>query len=185
MLHKLIALSTMGLGASLLKSFAVHDDDDGLGIIELESNLSDVEKPLELPAGLYTGEVQDVQIGTSQKGNRYFQVKFVVPPSEIGADVADQFEDGAALFYNRVIVPEGRDRRALFNLRKFMEALGLDSNTTQVDPNEWMGRQARLKIVTEKYQGEERAQIKSVENAEAKPAKTAAPAAGGRGRSRK
>lgn len=184
MLHKMIMLSAFGLGASLLKS-AVNHEDEGLGIIELEQNLSDVEKPPELPAGLYTGEVQDVQIGTSQKGNRYFNVKFVVPPSEISADLAENFEDGAALYYNRVIVPDGKDRRALFNLRKFIEALGIDSNITQIDPNEWMGRQARLKVVHETYQGETRAQIKSIESAEAKPAKAAAAPTRAAGRGRK
>lgn len=183
MLHKMIMLNAFALGGSMLKS-AVNWDDEGLGIIELEQNLADVEKPLELPAGLYVGEVQDVQISTSQKGNRYFNVKFVVPPTEIGADVADQFEDGAALYYNRVVIPDGKDRRQMFNLRKFIEALGMDSNITAIDPNEWMGRQARLKVVHETYQGETRAQIKSIESAEAKPAKAAPAAAarGGRGR---
>lgn len=185
---KALFLAGSGLGSLMTASIAfAPSDDEGLGIIELDQNLSDVEKPLELPAGLYTGEIQDVQIGTSQKGNRYFAIKFVVPNTEIAADIADQFEDGAALFYNRIIVPDGKDRRALFNLRKFLEAIGIDSNTTQIDPNEWMGRQARLKVVTEKYQGEERAQIKSVESAEAGGskgggAKPAAARGGARGR---
>lgn len=185
MLHKMIQLTQAGLGFSLLKSFVRFDDDD-MGIIELETSLSDVEKPLDLPAGLYEAEVQDVQIATSNKGNRYFAVKFVVPPDQIGADVADQFEDGAALYWNRVVVPTGKDRRALFNLRKFMEALGMDTNTAQVDPNEWMGRRARLKVVHTTYQGETRAEIKAVESAEgSKPAAKAAPAAAARGRGRK
>jgi hypothetical protein len=176
-----------GLGFSLLKGIVAHEGDDELGILELESSLSDVEKPLELPAGLYEGEVQDVTIGTSKAGNKYYAVSFVVSPDQIGADVADQFEDGAKLFWNRVVVPSGRDRRALFNLRKFIEALGIDSNTTQIDPNDWMGRKARLKVVHSTYQGETRAEIKAVESAEGSAPKTkaaAAPAAA-RGRSRK
>lgn len=165
------------LGGSMFAASVLRMPEEELGIIELDSNLADVEKPMELPAGLYTGEVQDVQIGTSQKGNRYFQVKFVIAPDQIAADIADNFEDGASLYYNRVIVPDGKDRRALFNLRKFIEALGIDANTNTVDPNEWMGRQARLKIVTETYQGEARAQIKSVESAEGKAAAKAKAAA--------
>lgn len=185
MLHKMIQLSTMGLGFSLLKSF-VRFDDEELGIIELESSLSDVEKPLELPAGLYEGEIQDVQIATSTKGNRYFAVQFVIAPDQIGADVADQFEDGAKLYWNRVVVPSGKDRRALFNLRKFVEAIGIDSNTAQVDPNEWMGRKARLKVAHSTYQGETRAEIKSVESAEGRaPTKTAAASAPAARRGRK
>lgn len=157
-------------------------DEEGLGIIELEQNLADVEKPLELPAGLYVGEIQDVQLGISQKGNKYFNVKFVVPTEEISADLHDQFEDGAALYYNRVIVPDGKDRRALFNLRKFLEAIGIDTATTSIDPNEWMGCRARLKVTQETWQGETRAQIKSVESAEAAPAPKAPAKASARAR---
>src|SRR4051794_19516342 len=98
------------------------DSNEPIGIIELDGNLGDAEKPPILPAGNYTGEIQDVQIPTSQKGNRYFAVKFVIPVDEIPADLADQFEDGAAMFWNRVVVPDGKDKRALYNLRKFVEA---------------------------------------------------------------
>lgn len=159
----------------------MSDENNELGLIELDMNLSDVEKPAELPAGLYVGEIQDVQKGTSQKGNEYFAIKFVIPNNEVPAELAEQFEDGATLYYNRLVVPSGRDRRALFNLRKFLEAIGIESNTTTIDPNEWMGRQARLKVVMGKWQGEDRAEIKSIESAEAprmapKAATAAAPA---------
>jgi hypothetical protein len=142
------------------------DEEETLGLIELDQNLADVEKPPELPAGNYTGEIQDVQIGTSQKGNRYFGVKFVIPNDEIPAEIAEHFEDGAILYWNRVIVPDGKDRRALYNLRRFLEAIGLNTATTTVDPNEWMGCKARLKIVSGSWQGEPRAEIKSIESAE-------------------
>lgn len=186
MLNKMLMNARHGLGFSLLATAVCHDDEE-LGIIELEASLSDVEKPIELPAGLYEAEIQDVTIATSTKGNRYFAVSFMVAPDQIGADVADQFEDGAKLFYNRVVVPSGKDRRQLFNLRKFIEAIGIDSNTSQIDPNEWMGRKARLKVVHTTYQGETRAEIKAVESAEGTAAKTtkAAPAAAARGRARK
>jgi hypothetical protein len=143
-------------------------DEETIGVIELEANLSDVEKPPELPPGKYVGEVQDVQVQTSGKGNQYFAIKFVVPPSEIPADVAEHYDDGAILYWNRNIVPNGKDRRALFNLRKLIEALGLNANTSTVDPNEWMGQRAKLNIVHGKWQGENRAEIKSLEPAEVK-----------------
>lgn len=152
---------------------APASDDDVLSVIELDESLADVEKPIELPASIYTGEVQDVQVQDSQKGNRYFAIKFVIPPEEIAADIRDEFPDGAVLYWNRNIVPSAKDRRAKFNLRKLIEALGLDSNTSTIDPNEWMGCKARLRVVMGKYQGEERAEIKSVD-----PAERAAPARG-------
>jgi hypothetical protein len=163
-------------------------NDEPMGIIELEENLADVEKPKEIPPGKYVGEVQDVQEKASAAGNSYFAVQFRILPEELPADVAEQYEDGAVLFWNRIIKPRGRsDRRALFNLRKFVEALGLDPNTTSIDPNDWMGRQARLMVRMGSYQGEQRAEIGSVEAAEAKPAPSRAaaktkPAAAGRNR---
>lgn len=191
-MHRFIMATRYMASASLLGVFgAVHDDEDGetLGLIELDTSLSDVEKPKELPPGNYTGEIQDVQMGTSQKGNSYFNIKFVISPSEIPADMQDDFEDGCALYYNRIIVPKKGDRRALFNLKNFIEKLGLDTNTTQIDPNEWMGQSARLKVVHGTWQGEKRAEIKSIESAEAPSGKKKAvveekapPARGARGR---
>jgi len=146
-------------------------NDEPMGIIELDENLADVEKPKDVPPGKYTGEVQDVTEATSAKGNTYYGIQFRIPPDELPADIADQYEEGAVLYYNRIIRPRGpSDRRALFNLRRFIEALGLDANTTTIDPNDWMGRQARLIVRTGKYNNEERAEIASVEAAEAKPA---------------
>jgi hypothetical protein len=161
--------------------------DEPMGLIELDENLADVEKPKEIPPGKYLGEVQDVQEKASAAGNTYFAVQFRVPPDELPADVAEQYEDGAVLFWNRIIKPRGRsDRRALFNLRRFIEALGLDPNTTTIDPNDWMGRQARLMVRMGKYQGEERAEIASVEAGEVKAPPRgnakAKPAAAGRNR---
>lgn len=183
-MHKLIVASRFALSSSLLSLMAVRmaADDDGetLGLIELDDNLADAEKPPELPPGNYTGEIQDVQMATSQKGNEYFAIAFKIPPSEIPADLQDDFEDGATLYYNRLVKPTKGDRRALFNLKNFIEKIGLDTNTTTIDPNQWMGQTARLKIVHEKYQGESRAQIKSVESAEggsSKPSSTKAAAA--------
>lgn len=154
------------------------DNNEPLGIIELDDNLADVEKPAEIPAGVYTAEVQGVETPTSQKGNKYFAIKLVVPPDELPADIRDDFEDGAVLYWNRNVVPNGRDRRALFNLRKLVEAMGLDSAVNQIDPNEWMGRKVRIRVVMGKWQGEDRAEIRAIEAAE-----RAAPARGaGKGR---
>ena len=148
--------------------------EEQIGILELEDNLADVEKPPEVSAGPYEAEIQDVQEGTSGKGNTYYAIKFVIPSDQLPADIAEHYEDGAVLYYNRIVKPEKGNRRALFNLRKFIEAIGLDSNTTTIDPNEWMGQKARIHVVMGKWQGEERAEIKSIEAAEAK----AAPARG-------
>lgn len=159
-----------------------REQNEELGILELDANLAEVEKPPELPPGQYKGEVQDVQIQDSQKGNRYFAIKFVIPVDELPADMQEHYEDGATLYWNRQIVPNGRDRRALFSLKSLIESLGLDSNTTQVDPNEWMGCQALLRVKSSKYQGQVRAEISALEPVDDAPvaatrSRQAAPAA--------
>lgn len=156
-------------------------EQEELGVIEFEQNLSEVEKPPLIAAGKYTGEVQDVQVQVSAgKGNRYYAIKVVIPADEIAADIREHYEEGVALYWNRQLVPDGKDRRSLFNLRKMIEAFGLNSNTTSVDPNEWMGCKVRLNVGHSQYNGEDRAEIKSLEPASAK---AAAPAAG-RGKKR-
>ena len=151
----------------------MQNEDEELSVITLEENLSDIEKPPEIPAGRYVGEVQGVEIKVSQgRGNRYFAIKFIVPTDQLPSDFAEHYEDGAVFFWNRNLVPNGKDRRALYNMRKLIEAFGLPSNTSSVDPNDWMGCRARLNIVHDRYQGETRAQIKSIEPAETVTART-------------
>lgn len=150
-------------------------DGEPMGIIELEDNLDDVEKPPEVPAGMYLAEIQDVQKKTSGKGNEYFSIKFVIPQEELPATIREGFEDGATFYWNRQLVPKGKDRRALYNLKLFMGAIGLDTNVTSIDPSEWMGAQARLRVVMGTYQGTARAEVRSVEPAEAAPRQAAKP----------
>lgn len=145
-----------------------------LSIVELEENLADVERPPDVPPGVYTGEVQDVQVLVSAKGNKYFAIRFVIPPDELPADIREHYEDGAVLYWNRQIVPGAGDARAKYNLRRLVEALGLDTRTTTIDPNEWMGRNARLRVrIGAEYQGERRSEIASVEPAEDAPSRGA------------
>lgn len=142
-------------------------NDEPMEILELEGSLSDAEKPKEIPAGKYIGEIQSVELATSSKGNSYYAIQFRIPPDELPADIAEQYEEGAVLFWNRVMKPKGRsDARALFNLKKFISALGLDTNITTIDPNEWMGQSARLVVKNGRYQGEDRAEITAVEASE-------------------
>jgi len=145
-----------------------------LGIISLDQNLSDVERPPEIPVGRYVGEIQSIEVKTSGQGNDYFAMRILVPAEEIPAEVAEHYEDGALFFYNRLLVPKGNDRRSLWNLRQFVEKLGLDSNTNQIDPNEWMNQSIGVVIGSEKnLEGELRSTIKSLYAAEDAPAREA------------
>lgn len=138
-----------------------------VGILELEDSLDEATKPPELRQNRYLAEVQGVEEKTSgTSGNVYYAVKFLIPPEEIGADQRDDYPDGAVLYWNRQLKPKPGDRRAIFNLKKFMEALGLDTHVTSVDVNSWMGCRARLKVGQKPWDGEMRAQIDAVEAAE-------------------
>jgi hypothetical protein len=146
-----------------------QDDEaqEDVDIIELEDSLADVEKPKELRPGVYLGEVQDVQKQTSGKGNQYYAIKIVIAPDEVPADTRDDFPDGVILYWNRQVVPKKGDRRALFNMRKLYEAMGLSSNVTVIDTSEWMGCQVRVRVRHKPWEGELRAEIQSLEAAEA------------------
>ena len=141
-----------------------------LDVLELEENLSEVERPPDLPPDTYLGEVQGVDVKQSDKGNDYYSIVFKIAADEIPADMREHYEDGTSLTWNRNLVPKKGDRRALFNLRKLVESLGLDANTTQIDPNEWMGRQAKLVCgLGQPYQGERRLEIKQIIATDSEP----------------
>jgi len=144
-----------------------QEENQELDIVELEDSLADVEKPKELRPGVYLGEVQDVQKLTSGKGNQYYAIKIVIASDEIPADAKDDFPDGVILYWNRQIVPKKGDRRALYNMRKLYEAMGLSSNVTVIDTGEWMGCQVRVRVRHKPWEGEMRAEIQSLEAAEA------------------
>ena len=168
-------------------------DTEELGIISLDVNLGDVERPPEVPVGRYVGEIQSVEVKTSGAGNEYFALRVLVPAENIPAEVAEHYEDGALFFYNRLLVPKAGDRRSLWNIRQFMEKIGLDTDTNEINPNEWMNQNIGVVIGSEKnLDGEMRASVRSLfaaeeapareEDEEEKPAPKAA--AGGRGRRR-
>jgi hypothetical protein len=147
-------------------------DNEELGIIQLDSNLADVERPPEIPVGRYVGEVQSVEVKTSGAGNEYFALRILVPSENIPAEVAEHYEDGALFFYNRLLVPKGNDRRSLWNLRQFIEKLGLDTNTNEINPNEWMNQTVGIVVGSEKnLDGEMRASVRSLFAAEEAPAR--------------
>ena len=142
-------------------------EQEELGIIQLDQNLSDVERPPEIPVGRYVGEVQSVEVKTSGSGNEYFALRILVPNENIPAEVAEHYEDGALFFYNRLLVPKPGDRRSLWNLRQFVEKLGLDSNTNEINPNEWMNQSVGLVVGMGKdLEGTLRAEVRSLYAAE-------------------
>jgi hypothetical protein len=58
-----------------------------LGIISLETNLADIERPPEIPVGRYVGEIQSIETKTSGQGNEYFAMRILIPSENIPAEV--------------------------------------------------------------------------------------------------
>jgi hypothetical protein len=145
---------------------------DELGIIQLDTNLSDIDRPPEIPVGRYVGEIQSVEVKTSAAGNEYFALRILIPADNIPAEVSEHYEDGAMFFWNRMLVPKGNDRRSLWNLRQFIEKIGLNSNTNEINPNEWMNQNVGVVIgMSKNLEGELRAEVKSLFAAEDAPAR--------------
>jgi hypothetical protein len=143
-----------------------------LDIITLDVNLADIERPPELPVGRYVGEIQSVEVKTSAAGNEYFAMRILIPADNIPAEVSEHYEDGALFFWNRMLVPKGNDRRSMWNLREFVEKIGLNLNTNEINPNEWMNQSVGLVIGMEKnLDGELRSVIKSLFAAEDAPSR--------------
>lgn len=137
-------------------------NDEPLELIELEDNLANAEKPPELPNGIYDAEIQSVSSGTSASGNQNFQIQCKIDTDAIPANMTEFFPDGSTLTYSRLLKPRSGDRRDMYNLKKFVEALGLDTNSNAIDPNDWMGQRCRVRIKGSMYQGEMRAGIQEI-----------------------
>ena len=77
----------------------------------------------------------------------------------------------------RVMAPGQRllqAARSLWNLRQFVEKIGLSTDTNEINPNEWMNQQVGLVIGMEKnLEGELRSAVKSLFAAEDAPAREA------------
>lgn len=140
----------------------VEVSDELVSVIELDANLADVEAPPLLPAGRYRAEVRSVAEAQSQKGNTYYSQLLVVSPDEFPHDFpSDVYPDGLTLYYNMIVKP--KNQRQMHNLKLWMQKLGLDVNTTRIDPNEWVGREVAINIKHGSYQGNPREEIVSVE----------------------
>lgn len=129
--------------------------EDNLDILELDQNLDDIEEPDLLPQGWYVGEVQGVEIRDNQKGTgKYYAIQFTIPTDNFPANYdVENWPEGCQLYYNLVRVPRAGDRRSYTSVKKLMQSLGLSLSTNRIEPNTWIGRPAKLKVIHNEYQG--------------------------------
>lgn len=126
--------------------------DDALpSVIELGTSLEDVAPPPPLPPGQYRATVMTVTPTVSQtSGNQYGKTVFKIDPSQYPVDYSpDNAPNGKSLTYNRIIIDPKvlrTNKRAMFSLRQWYEALGLPLAVTSINPQDWVGQEVLLTI---------------------------------------
>lgn len=134
------------------------------GILELDFNLADAEDFENLPAGEYPASVKAADLRTSDKGNEYYYTVITIDPKDYPADydVANNPE-GTNLIYARLMKPTSDNRRSITSMKKWYKAIGLDANTTSIDPSTWVGLRLKVLLGISQYNGEDRNEIKAIE----------------------
>lgn len=132
-------------------------------IMQFGQNIADVTAPDPLPKGEYKATVKSASIKDSKnkEGKQYVEVLFHIPTSEFPADFDESnAPDGANIAYRRV--PYAQDRRAMFAVKRFCEALNVPMSN-QIDVNDFVDRIAKVKVDWSKdLEGVDRAEIVSV-----------------------
>lgn len=145
---------------------AFFSDDDS--ILTLDQNLDAFEDFEILPKGSYPGECTVAERRISDSGNEYFYTMWKIDPSDYPADYdVENAPEGTILNYSRVQVPTANDRRSITNVKKLMRAMGLSLSTATIDCEAWVGQKATLVVGKQKFNGEDRSSILSIESLDA------------------
>lgn len=115
-------------------------------IIEYSSSIADTEAPEALPAGEYKAIVSSAAVKTSQKGNKYLEVLFLITPDKfpVDYDPGNAPDSGKTIAYRRVQVEDSR--RGRYSMKLFCQALNAPTPTTHVDPSEFVNREAQITL---------------------------------------
>lgn len=138
--------------------------EDLPSILDLGVDIADAPAPEILPAGDYTAEIRAATPKMSAAGNHYVAAQFYISPEEFPADydIAES-PDGVILTYNRVPWPQDKnDKRGIYRLRKFMEAVGAPFQGSKVDLDKWVGLKAVITVKHGTYEGDMRPELTKV-----------------------
>lgn len=126
--------------------------DDALpSVIDLGANLEDVTAPPPLPPGQYPAVIVSVTPTVSQtSGNIYGKTVFRIDPQDYPVDYSpDNAPNGKSLTYNRMVIDPKvlrTNKRVLYALRQWYEALGLPLAVTSISTSDWVGCRVMLSI---------------------------------------
>lgn len=133
-------------------------------ILELEFNLEDMDDFEPLPDGEYPATVTLAEMRTSDKGNDYYYMSFQIHPDNFPADYSrENAPDGLSLVYARVQKPDPKNRRSITGVKNLYRALGIPLKTSTINPGEWEGKQAKLRLKKQDWNGETINSIVAVE----------------------
>lgn len=139
----------------------VTNGEDLGSIFEFAADISTQEAPPPLPPRTYVGEVTGATAKQSNRGNTYIDVEFTIYPDQFPLDYGAMQKEPAKLHYRRLIVSPDTDRNR-YAIRKFSDALRVPVGK-RLDINDYIGKNANLKVKSTKYMGEDRAEIEAVE----------------------
>lgn len=137
-------------------------NDDNLGtIIEFDIDLNDVEKPEELPPGLYRATITKAEERRSKNtDSKYLSLMLNIAPEEYPATYdAENAPMGFPVPYNRISLEP--TKRAMWRLKSNLMELGIPFSN-KLDLAEFVNRQVMVEIAHELYEGEDRAQVKNL-----------------------
>lgn len=139
------------------------EDTPELGsLFDFSQDLSTAEAPPPLPARKYQATVTSAVPKMSQKGNTYAEIGFTVDPSQFPPDFAAIQKDAVVLYHRRLVLEDSV--RGRYQARKFCEALRVPTSK-RLDLNDFVGKIAVIEVTKSSYNGEDRADIKTVEAA--------------------
>lgn len=130
-------------------------------VIEFEDDLSTVEAPKPLPAGLYDSTILSAEPMLSKDGTKLMaKVTHSISADQYPVDYTDGNPNGTTLTQ---YVQLGKDARSKYALKKFIMGIGAPLSNT-VDLNTWIGLTCKVEVVNEMYEGMETAKVKGVIN---------------------
>lgn len=130
-------------------------------VIEFEEDLSTVEAPKPLPAGLYDATIQSAEPQMSKDGLKLMaKVMYSISADQYPVDYTDGNPNGTTLTQYIML---GKDARSKYALKKFIMGIGAPLSNT-VDLNTWVGLTCKIEVVNELYEGMETARVKGVIN---------------------
>lgn len=132
-----------------------------MSLIQYSANIADAEAPPPLPAGEYEGVcVGAVPALSKSSGNPMLPLTFKISADQFPADFDAGGVDELTFVYNRLTTRDTAQDR--FRMKNICLALDVPMSNN-IDPNDFVGKKARLVITVGKdLEGNDRAEISKI-----------------------